>query len=98
MLSCFVIVDRSKQARKKTNLHLSIRAALYLKHVTLCENECICFLKTIALLSSCSFRINYFEDSFKFADNVSKIDTKLFAVDTIKHLIIRSMNRIILIS
>ena len=45
MLSCFVIVNRSTQMRKKLNQHLSIKATLYLKHVTLCEKECICFLK-----------------------------------------------------
>ena len=56
------------------------------------------FLKTITLLSLCSFRINFLNDSFKYADDALKIDTNLFAVNTIKHLVIRSMNRIVVIS
>ena len=55
-------------------------------------------LKITALLLSCSFQINFSNDSFKFVDDAPKIDTKFFAIDTIEPLIIQSMNRIILIS
>ena len=73
MLSCFVIIYRSTQTRKKSNRHLLITTALYFNHVTLCENECICFLKIITLLFLCSFRIQSFNNSFTFVDNTSKI-------------------------
>ena len=52
VILCFVIVNRFTQTQKKLNRQISVKAALNLKHVTLCEDECISFLIITTLLLS----------------------------------------------
>lgn len=89
--SHFVTKNSATHERKKSNRHLSIKIASYLKQIALCETKCICFRIVIELLSSNNFWIKFFKISFKLTHENSKFDVKLLNWNVIKHLIMRFM-------
>lgn len=86
IVPCLVIEVSSIKRRGKSNWHLcSALMGTYLKHVLLCNFECICRFEAIALLLSLSFHVNVilFSSTHPPMPMVLHIDDSINLLDTL---------------
>lgn len=90
----FVINVQSTEGRGKSNLHFPVAVTPYLKHVALCDTECICRFETITLLFSSSCFVKSTSDLLvsdaNGASNLAGLAS--FSTGLIDHLMMWSMN------